>query len=55
MDNQELLEKIQSGELPTMGILRRSGAAKKIRVTTVVDGEVVEVSDVDLTAVNGGA
>lgn len=48
MTTDELLDKIQSGELPKAGIIRRSGAAKHITVTTVVDGQTVEVPDIDL-------
>lgn len=49
MTNQELLEKIKSGELPKSGIFLRTGAAKTIVVTTQVAGETVVVPDIDLT------
>lgn len=48
MTYEEILEKVQSGELPTHGIIRRTGSAANIRVTTVVDGETVEVPVVNL-------
>jgi hypothetical protein len=48
MTNQELLEKIQNGELPKTGIIRRTGAAQHIVVTTQIDGETVVVPDIEL-------
>jgi len=49
MTNEELFQKIQSGELPPAGIIRRTGAAKNIIVTTVVNGETVAVPDIELS------
>lgn len=48
MTHQELLSKIQSGELPPAGIIRRSNGAKDVKVTTVHNGQTVEVPDITI-------
>jgi hypothetical protein len=50
MTPEELFAKIQSGELPRAGILRRSGAAKGLVITTQHNGQTVEVPDIELEA-----
>lgn len=48
MNTEELLLKIEAGELPKAGIIRRMGSAKHIVVTTQVDGKTVVVPDVEI-------
>lgn len=48
MTYEELLTKIQSGELPSAGIIRRSAGAKDVIVTTQHNGETVVIPDVSM-------
>ncbi len=46
MNNQEFLDGIKNGTLPPVGILRRTGPAKKVRITTQTNGEVIDVPEI---------